>query len=76
LVPDSGGAGAWRGGLGVHRRVRVINHEARFEYSASRFPTQPWGMAGGAPGNSGHIVVDSGVGSDPSAEIPKHLRPG
>jgi N-methylhydantoinase B len=75
LVPDSGGAGEWRGGLGVHRRIRIVGHEARFEYSASRLTTSPWGLAGGAAGKSGHVDIGSSADSDPSFEIPKHLRP-
>jgi N-methylhydantoinase B len=75
LIPDSGGAGEWRGGLGVHRRIRVVGHEARFEYSASRLTTEPWGLAGGAAGRSGRLAVGSGAGSDGPSEVPKHLRP-
>jgi N-methylhydantoinase B len=75
LVPDSGGAGAWRGGLGVHRRIRVIGHEARFEYSASRLATQPWGLAGGSAGTSGRIAVDAAGSESEQPVPPKYLPP-
>jgi N-methylhydantoinase B len=50
LVPDSGGAGAWRGGLGVRRVWRVLDHEAHAAVCCERSLTPPFGLAGGHPG--------------------------
>ena len=53
LRPDSGGAGKWRGGLGVSLRVRNFV-EGRWNFErASRAGCPPWGLWGGLPGASG-----------------------
>ncbi len=53
LRPDSGGAGKWRGGLGVDLRVRNFV-EGRWNFErASRAGCPPWGLWGGLPGASG-----------------------
>ena len=48
LVPDSGGAGQWRGGLGVIREYRFLKPGITFSLMADRTLTRPWGLAGGA----------------------------
>jgi N-methylhydantoinase B len=50
LIPDSGGAGTWRGGLGARRVWRVLGHEARAAVCCERSLTPPFGLAGGRPG--------------------------
>jgi N-methylhydantoinase B len=50
LIPDSGGAGTWRGGLGARRVWRVLGHEARAAVCCERSLTPPFGLAGGHPG--------------------------
>src|SRR5579884_1174165 len=50
LVPDSGGAGTWRGGLGARRVWRVLDHEAHAAVCCERALTPPFGLAGGRPG--------------------------
>ena len=47
LIPDSGGAGTWRGGLGARRVWRVLGHEARAAVCCERSLTPPFGLAGG-----------------------------
>lgn len=58
LWQDSGGAGKWRGGLGVRKEVKLLD---RAEVTAriadrSRFP--PPGVFGGQPGRGGSWVVN------------------
>src|SRR5258706_15067353 len=55
LVPDSGGAGEWRGGLSMRREYEVLV-DARVirRFVKSRFPRQ--GLAGGRPGRSSRFV--------------------
>ncbi|MFZ2174875.1 MAG: hydantoinase B/oxoprolinase family protein [Rhodococcus sp. (in: high G+C Gram-positive bacteria)] len=60
LIPDSGGAGRHRGGLGVRRDVRVLAEEAEFSAHADRQASRPWGLAGGHDGSSGRFVVNPG----------------
>ena len=47
LVPDSGGAGTWRGGLGVRRVWRVLERDAHAAVCCERTVTPPFGLAGG-----------------------------
>ncbi|WP_336037695.1 hydantoinase B/oxoprolinase family protein [Halobacterium yunchengense] len=51
--PDSGGAGEFRGGLGLRRDVQVRDHVARFSLLADRHTHRPYGLEGGEPGESG-----------------------
>ncbi len=46
LVPDSGGAGRHRGGLGVHRAVQPLT-ELRLTSHIERSQCKPWGLFGG-----------------------------
>jgi N-methylhydantoinase B len=50
LRPDSGGAGRWRGGLGLVREVRVLADGARLSVLAEKGVLPPYGVCGGCPG--------------------------
>jgi N-methylhydantoinase B len=50
LVPDTGGAGKYRGGLGMIREFRVLADEATFQLRSDRHDFLPWGIDGGRPG--------------------------
>lgn len=49
LVPDSGGAGQWRGGLGIRKQIRVLE-EGVLGVRADRFVHSAPGLDGGEPG--------------------------
>ncbi|MFQ5794996.1 MAG: hydantoinase B/oxoprolinase family protein [Candidatus Bipolaricaulia bacterium] len=53
LRPDSGGAGRHRGGLGIRRDIRVIDHQARLSLLGERRATRPYGLFGGKAGAGG-----------------------
>jgi N-methylhydantoinase B len=57
LVPDSGGAGTWRGGLGVRRAWRVLGRELRGAMCFERQVTPPFGQAGGLPGSNARLWI-------------------
>ncbi len=61
LRPDSGGAGEFRGGLGLRRDIEVRNHEARFSLLADRHQHSPYGLEGGDDGERGaaYLFEDS-----------------
>ncbi|WP_435332889.1 hydantoinase B/oxoprolinase family protein [Haloarchaeobius sp. TZWWS8] len=59
LRPDSGGAGEFRGGLGLRRDIQVRDHEARFSLLADRHRHQPYGLAGGGPGECGAAYLQT-----------------
>lgn len=58
MLPDSGGAGKYRGGLGVRRDIRILNHECTFSIKADRQRIAPWGLFGGKNGTMGAVILD------------------
>jgi N-methylhydantoinase B len=60
LLPDSAGAGRYRGGLGLFREWRIDCAEALFTASLERFKFRPFGLAGGAPAAPGHLTLIRG----------------
>ncbi|HKF72317.1 MAG TPA: hydantoinase B/oxoprolinase family protein [Stellaceae bacterium] len=50
LRPDSGGAGAFRGGLGVVREYELLEGEVSFSHRGERHFSAAAGLAGGAAG--------------------------
>lgn len=75
LIPDSGGSGRHRGGMGIHRRIRVVGHEAVFRVAGTRQTTAPWGLFGGKEGAKGSVVI-SREAADSKSRGPKELGPG
>jgi N-methylhydantoinase B len=57
LIPDSGGAGLYRGGLGIRREYLNLE-DARFSIRSMKHVIAPNGCDGGRPGRTGDIVVD------------------
>lgn len=57
LVEDSGGAGEFRGGMGLRRVVRPVGHTCSFNGVGERFRHQPWGVHGGLPGRTGRFLL-------------------
>jgi N-methylhydantoinase B len=59
FVPDSGGAGTYRGGLALRRVYRAAGNDCLFVGSADRFTHRPWGLFGGGSGAPGaYVIVD------------------
>jgi N-methylhydantoinase B len=63
LIPDSGGAGTWRGGLGARRVWRVLDHEAHAAVCCERSLMPPFGLAGGKAGGGMGVRVELPDGS-------------
>ena len=75
LVPDSGGAGRHRGGLGLRRVVRPVGHDCTFNGLGERFRHEPWGLESGKSGGRGRFAIlgDNGAErtlGDKSGDIP------
>lgn len=70
FVPDSGGAGRYRGGLGLRRVVRPVGHTMTFSGQGERFVNKPWGLFGGGSGGTGKFVKLSG-----GSEVPLPTKP-
>jgi N-methylhydantoinase B len=65
---DSGGAGEFRGGLGLRRDITVRGHEARFSLLADRRRHHPYGVGGGEPGALGDAVLYGGESGNDDAD--------
>jgi N-methylhydantoinase B len=64
LVEDSGGAGTFRGGLGLRRIVRPVGHTCTFNGAGERFRHQPWGVFGGQAGRCGRYLLCADKGQE------------
>jgi N-methylhydantoinase B len=58
FVPDSCGAGRFRGGLGLRRRYTLLNDEATLQLRSDRMRYRPYGLAGGGPGRATRNVLN------------------
>ena len=59
FVENSGGAGKYRGGLGIRRIIRPIAHKCEFSGVGERFKHSPWGVFGGKPGKPGKFFIQN-----------------
>jgi N-methylhydantoinase B len=55
--PDSGGAGKFRGGIGVEVRVKALN-EMLVSRNTDRLKCPPWGLFGGAEGQTNQTLLE------------------
>jgi N-methylhydantoinase B len=72
LIPDSGGPGPFRGGLG-------LDNDARFSLRSTKHTVAPKGIDGGANGKTGHCTLNPGKPDErtiPSRFSDHVLHPG
>ena len=67
IVPDSGGAGRYRGGLGVRRVWRVLERQSHAAVCCERTVTPPFGLDGGMDGAPAVVTLR------PDGGTPRHL---
>jgi N-methylhydantoinase B len=60
LVPDSGGAGTYRGALGQIREVRCLADDAVLQIRSDKRRFPPYGLQGGSPGTPSWNVLNPG----------------
>jgi N-methylhydantoinase B len=58
FVPDSCGAGRFRGGLGLRRRYTLLNDEATLQLRSDRMRFLPYGLEGGGPARGTRNVLN------------------
>jgi N-methylhydantoinase B len=58
IIPDSGGAGRFRGGCGVQKDIEILNQRALITLLGDRHKFQPYGLFGGRPGRKGETVLN------------------
>lgn len=78
FVPDSEGAGRYRGGLGIRREMLVVDHTATFSELADRHVIPPWGLKGGLDSSCGKVVAVPADGKDEKlpSKGSRQLKPG
>lgn len=79
FIPDSGGAGQYRGGLGIRRDIQASETPLVFASHADRQKLPPWGLFGGLDGAPGRFVLNPGTQSEkvlPSKAAEVALQPG
>jgi N-methylhydantoinase B len=58
FIPDSGGPGRYRGGLGIKRKYKVHNHTSTLTVNTDWIKQKPDGLMGGGRGNYTKIVIN------------------
>ncbi|MFX0097276.1 MAG: hydantoinase B/oxoprolinase family protein [Candidatus Hodarchaeota archaeon] len=78
LIPDSDGAGRFRGGLGIRRDYRFENHSAVFSIVSDRAKIAPWGLSGGLDGKKSRYILNPDTPNEIelSSKTFRKLRPG
>lgn len=72
LVPDTGGRGRTRGGLGLARAFRLDAPAGAFAANLERFKFAPYGLAGGEAGRPGRLTITR-AGAGKPEELPSKL---
>lgn len=58
LLPDTGGSGRTRGGLGVRRDIEFLDKSGSLETQFDKFKVEPFGLFGGKPGATGKLYMN------------------
>jgi N-methylhydantoinase B len=58
LRTDSGGAGQFRGGDGMVRKIRLLEAEAQYSVLSDRAVIPPWGVLGAGAGLPYHVSIE------------------
>lgn len=61
FLPDTGGAGQFRGALGMVRQYRLLADDTQVQVRSDRFKSKPWGLFGGGPGAGARSVLNPGT---------------
>ncbi len=78
FVPDTGGAGKYRGGMSQRKTWRMLADEGILQVRADRQTHRPYGLYGGGPGMPGLNVMDPGEQTEQKlhAKITMTLKKG
>jgi N-methylhydantoinase B len=57
-LPDTGGAGKHRGGLGVRRDIEFLDESGTLNTQFDKFKIEPFGLFGGGPGATGRLLLN------------------
>ncbi|MDN5925647.1 MAG: hydantoinase B/oxoprolinase family protein [Hyphomicrobiales bacterium] len=78
FVPDTGGAGCFRGGNAVRRDVRFLGKRAVLQIRSDRSRVSPWGLRGGEGGSTSHNTLydRAGKASPMPSKIVRDIHEG
>ncbi|HEY7578455.1 MAG TPA: hydantoinase B/oxoprolinase family protein [Acetobacteraceae bacterium] len=78
FIPDSGGAGRFRGGMSQRKTWRMLADEGILQVRADRQTHRPYGLQGGGPGAPGRNILDPGLPTEEKlhAKLTMTLRKG
>ena len=78
FVPDTGGAGLFRGGMSQRKTWRMLADEGILQVRADRQTHRPYGLQGGGAGAAGRNVLDPGQPTEQKlhAKLTMTLRKG
>jgi N-methylhydantoinase B len=65
LLPDTGGAGRWRGGCGMRKDIELLNSTATLSLLGDRHRFAPYGLNGGQPGTKAETVLNPDGNAEP-----------
>jgi len=57
LIQDSGGAGKYRGGLGIRKTYEILKDGVSLLTNGDRFKCRPWGIGGGKSGSKTSYTI-------------------
>ena len=58
FIPDTGGIGRQRGGLGVRRDIEFLDESGTLDTQFDKFKVAPFGLFGGGPGATGKMFLN------------------
>jgi N-methylhydantoinase B len=77
FVPDTCGAGKYRGGVGIRRSYRILADDALLQMRTDRVKFLPYGLAGGEPGGaSRNVMIVDGVEKELPGKITMRVGEG
>jgi N-methylhydantoinase B len=78
FVPNTGGAGKFRGGMAQRKTWRMLADEGILQVRADRQTHRPYGLQGGGPGAPGLNVLDPGAATEEKlhAKLTMNFRHG
>ena len=78
-IPDSGGSGEFRGGMGTAKEYLILDTQARMGLRSNGFVYPAAGIDGGLPGRSTDAIINPGAGQErrlPPRIADVRLKPG
>ena len=61
FLPDTCGAGEFRGGLGVYRDIEFLDESGALNTQCDKFKIAPFGLFGGKEGATGRLILNPGT---------------